>query len=1213
MAVSLFPTGGGTPGGASGTVQYNNAGAFGGVTDGTNGQFLKTNGAGGLSWATIAGGGDMLASTYDPAAIAQQVVGLTASQTLTNKTFVAPILGTPASGTLTNATGLPLSTGVTGTLPYANFVNASAVSVLVGRGAASGAGVMQQITLGSGLTMTGTVLSSSGGGGGTPGGSTGQIQFNNAGSFAGFGYVTKTATYTLTATDGVVEGLTNAFTVTLPTAVGVTGQQYVIKNLQTANAVTVATTSAQTIDGASTYSVTNGAVTVMSDGANWRTLSSLSVGLTAIAQGDLIYGSATSVLSTLAKNATATRYLSNTGTSNNPAWAQINLGNGVFIASQATGDLLYASSSSVWARVGIGSSGQILAVSGGLPTWITNTAGDVVGPSSAIGNTLAAFDGATGKLLEGTLVLVSGADLSGGSFTGTGLLQAGAASNIGWFGSTKMDAPADGTMRIRPTAGTLGAGIVELGSVKMDGTTSGALTHIVPATVTSYSIKWPSAVAGGAGYSLTSDASGNLSWTNISGGSSLTVGTTTITSGTSGNYLYNNAGVLGERTFGTGVTTFLATPSSTNFFAALTGAITDSNLSLLVKPAVAVVATTNLTLSGEQTIDGATTSTSLVLATAQTTGSQNGPWVSAAGAWARPGWYSAGSTTQAPQFLTTFVRLGTVYQGSTWRMTTAAVTVDTTSTTWTQTPMILGSTAVGGLLPVANGGFGVSVSSIAKGGMVTGSGAGTFAITAVGSDGQVWTADAASTGGAKWAAGGSGSPGGSNTQVQFNDSSAFGGDAGMTFVKGTGTFFSTIVTGGSLRATGTAGAGFGELLTQSSPPSAPASGFRLYADSTGRQSWIRASDGFTRTWDAVLTANRVYTLPDATTTIAGLAVAQTWTAAQTNSTAGAASTPSALFSGTIFSGGSGTTTKPLVLIETAGATSTGWYSTGGTMFGVNCASGFVGYVVDFQANGLTKWRIDNAGNVIQAGGLTVSAGGLTITGTSALAFTTMSSALALTFNGTASNPLIKASGTWFSGGSATTTTPALMVVATAGTNWSTSGTGIGANAASGFTGNLIDLQTNNTRAFAVDSTGLMTAYKSVATVGWGSPAIYGTGRATGQTAANASVATYTCGAADGTFMVSANVLVTTSSAEAFTVTVDYTDEGNTARTETLSFTVLAGTATPNIAFANGAVPYSGLSVRLRCKASTALTVKTAAGGTYTGCTYNVEADITQVK
>lgn len=48
-----------------------------------------------------------------------------------------------------------------------------------------------------------------------------------------------------------------------------------------------------------------------------------------VVQGDILYGSATDVISALAKNITATRYLSNTGATNNPAWAQVDLSNGV--------------------------------------------------------------------------------------------------------------------------------------------------------------------------------------------------------------------------------------------------------------------------------------------------------------------------------------------------------------------------------------------------------------------------------------------------------------------------------------------------------------------------------------------------------------------------------------------------------------------------------------------------------------------------------------------------------------------------------------------------------------------------------------------------------------------------------------------------------------------------------------------------------------------
>lgn len=64
---------------------------------------------------------------------------------------------------------------------------------------------------------------------------------------------------------------------------------------------------------------------------NWSTSTGLVTlnGVASIAQGNLVYASATNAWSVLAKDVNATRYLSNTGASNNPAWSQINLPNGV--------------------------------------------------------------------------------------------------------------------------------------------------------------------------------------------------------------------------------------------------------------------------------------------------------------------------------------------------------------------------------------------------------------------------------------------------------------------------------------------------------------------------------------------------------------------------------------------------------------------------------------------------------------------------------------------------------------------------------------------------------------------------------------------------------------------------------------------------------------------------------------------------------------------
>lgn len=74
------------------------------------------------------------------------------------------------------------------------------------------------------------------------------------------------------------------------------------------------------------------------------------------------------------------------------------------------------------------------------------------------------------------------------------------------------------------------SGAANFKSLRIDGATSGTLTQTVPATLTSYSLTWPAAVAGTANSVLASDASGNLSWINLGS----IAGTVSLTSQVSG-------------------------------------------------------------------------------------------------------------------------------------------------------------------------------------------------------------------------------------------------------------------------------------------------------------------------------------------------------------------------------------------------------------------------------------------------------------------------------------------------------------------------------------------------------------------------------------------------------------------------------------------------------------------------------------------------------
>lgn len=160
-----------------------------------------------------------------------------------------------------------------------------------------------------------------------------------------------------------------------------------------------------------------------------------------------------------------------------------------------------------------------------------------------------------------------------------------------------------------------------------------------------------------------------------------------------------------------------------------------------------------------------------------------------------------------------------------------------------------------------------------------------------------------------------------------------------------------------------------------------------------------------------------------------------------NANAGASSKPGHLTSGAWFTGGSSTGTKPQLLVEPTGTTSNGWPVTG-TGLGINAASGFTGNLFDAQLNAVSKFKMSTT-------------------------------TLTASPNGAVSTPVITGTGTWFTGGSATTTKPYVLIepTGTTSTGWATTGTGMGVNAASGFTGKLIDAQLTGSSRFSVGANG----------------------------------------------------------------------------------------------------------------------------------------------
>ena len=109
-----------------------------------------------------------------------------------------------------------------------------------------------------------------------------------------------------------------------------------------------------------------------------------------------------------------------------------------------------------------------------------------------------------------------------------------------------------------------------------------------------------------------------------------------------------------------------------------------SRSGLDVKQSVRVATTANITLSGEQTIDGVSVvAGNRVLVKDQSTGSQNGIYVCASGSWSRAA--DADSDAEVTPGMFTFVEEGTANADSGWVLSTnGTITVGTTSLAFAQ-------------------------------------------------------------------------------------------------------------------------------------------------------------------------------------------------------------------------------------------------------------------------------------------------------------------------------------------------------------------------------------------------------------------------------------------------------------------------------------------------------------------------------------------------